>query len=37
VSAAFAVAGDFINELVPYSLEYFLGANEEEEEGEDED
>lgn len=33
----FALANDFITEIVPYSLEYFLGAHEgEDEEGEEE-
>lgn len=26
---AFNIAGEFINEIVPYSLQYFLGAVEE--------
>ena len=33
----FQVMGDFINEIVPYSLQNFLGAVEEEEEDDDEE
>ena len=25
INDAFAITGEFINEIVPYSLEYFLG------------